>query len=76
MAGFKRTNIQGHIVIGDPELALILRRQSAAYLNRLFAEAQEHGQSRLILDGQERILRRHPDHTFTLEPGSFVQGIL
>lgn len=70
MAGFKRTNVQGHTIVADPELVKLLRRQASALLSRLFREAQEHGQSRIELDGKIYILVRQPDHTFVIEPES------
>lgn len=67
MAGSKRTNIQGHTVVADPELVMHLRRLSSVLLGRLFREAQEHGQSKVELGGVMYILLRRSDHTFTLE---------
>lgn len=76
MAGFKRTNIQGHTIVADPVLVKLLRRHASALLSRLFREAQEHGQSRIELDGKIYILVRKPDQTFVIEPeslhGNFV----
>jgi len=67
MAGSKRTNIQGHTILADPELVKLIRRQSSTLLSRLFREAQEHGQSRIELDGKIYILVRQPDHTFAIK---------
>lgn len=68
MAGFKRTNIQGHTIVADPEFVRLLRRQSTALLERLFREAQEQGQAQVELQGLHYVLHRHSDHTFTLDP--------
>ena len=76
MAGFKRTNILGHAVVADPELVRILRRQASSLLGRLFREAQEHGQSRVELDGRMFALLKHPDHTFTVTPFSPINNIM
>ncbi len=67
MAGYKRTNIQGHTVVADPELVTLMKRSSTALLSRIFREAQEHGQSPVELGGTRYIIKRHPDHTFTID---------
>ena len=70
MAGSKRTNVQGHTILADPELVKLLRRQSSAMVGRLFRDAQEHGQSKVELEGITYILFRRSDHTFTISPES------
>ena len=76
MAGFRRTNIQGHTVVADPELVRILRRQSSTLLGRLFREAQEHGQSHVQLNEQRHNIICHPDRTFTIVPVTETHGLL
>lgn len=76
MAGFSRTNIQGHTLVADPELVKIMRRQSTARIGSLFREAQEHGQSRIELDGKIFTIVRKSDHTFTIEAESDHRGWL
>lgn len=76
MAGFKRTNIQGHTVVADPELVRALRRQSSSLLGRLFSEAQEHGQSHIQLNNQRHNILCHPDRTFTISPAADQHGVL
>lgn len=76
MAGFSRTNIQGHTLVANPELVKIMRRKSSATLGSLFREAQEHGQSRIELDGKIFTIVRKSDHTFTVEAESEHRGFL
>lgn len=76
MAGFRRTNIQGHTVVADPELVKLLRRQSSILLGRLFREAQEHGQSHVKLKEKRHSIICHPDRTFTIASTPEQHGLL
>ncbi len=67
MAGFKRTNIQGHTVVADPVYVKLVRRKSSHTIGQLFREAQEHGQTRIELNGEPFIVLLHSDHTFTIK---------
>lgn len=66
----RRTTLQGFTVVAAEADLIILRRQAAALLHRLFREAQENGVAHLAVDGVTYILQRHADHTITIISGS------
>jgi hypothetical protein len=67
MAGFKRTNIEGFTLKADPELVKLLRRHGPTGLGRVLREAQNNGQTRVLLNEVPYILHYHPDHTITID---------
>lgn len=62
----KRTNIQGHTLVADPEQVRAIRRLSTMTISQLFLHAKEYGQAKVQLDDVAYVIIRHPDHTFTL----------
>lgn len=76
MAGFKKIHIEGYPLKADPDIVRLLKREFAGNVGRIFRDARDHGQMRVILADQPYILHANTDHVFTIEKENAGHGIV
>lgn len=66
----KRWNVFGTPVFGDVAVVRLLKRLDDGALQQVFAAARDQGQSEVELKGQQFMITRNSDYTFTIAPST------